>query len=108
MKCWTQRLLPLGVRQKAWANSSLVANTVSCIETGKLPVLSNSFVAQGRCETCQGEGFVCVELLFMPSVYAPCSTCHGARYNAKTLEIRYRDKNIAEVLGMTVDSAAQF
>ena len=49
-------------------------------------------VAQGRCETCEGEGFVCVELLFMPSVYAPCSTCHGARYNAKTLEIQYCSK----------------
>src|SRR5581483_2600706 len=56
-------------------------------------------VAQGRCETCKGEGFVMVELLFLPSVYAPCPTCHGARYNAKTLEIKYRGKNIAEVLG---------
>jgi excinuclease ABC subunit A len=65
-------------------------------------------VAQGRCETCEGEGFVCVELLFMPSVYAPCSTCHGARYNAETLEIQYRGKNIAEVLAMTVDTASQF
>ncbi len=65
-------------------------------------------VAQGRCETCEGEGFVCVELLFMPSVYAPCSTCHGARYNPKTLEVQYRGKNIAEVLAMTVDSARQF
>ncbi len=45
-----------------------------------------------------------VELLFLPSVYAPCPTCHGARYNAKTLEIKYRDKNIADVLGMTVDA----
>lgn len=65
-------------------------------------------VAQGRCETCEGEGFVCVELLFMPSVYAPCSTCNGARYNARTLEIQYRGKNIAEVLALTVDSASQF
>jgi excinuclease ABC subunit A len=65
-------------------------------------------VAQGRCETCEGEGFVSVELLFMPSVYAPCPTCHGARYNARTLEIQYRDKNIAEVLAMTVDSASRF
>jgi excinuclease ABC subunit A len=65
-------------------------------------------VAQGRCETCAGEGFVCVELLFMPSVYAPCSTCHGARYNAKTLEISYQGKNIAEVLAMTVDGASEF
>ncbi len=50
--------------------------------------------------------FVCVELLFMPSVYAPCATCYGARYNAKTLEIQYRGKNIAEVLAMTVDGAS--
>ncbi|MBA2685834.1 MAG: excinuclease ABC subunit UvrA [Gemmatimonadaceae bacterium] len=65
-------------------------------------------VAKGRCETCDGEGFVMVELLFLPSVYAPCPTCHGARYNAKTLEIQYREKNIAEVLGMTVDDAFAF
>ena len=65
-------------------------------------------VAKGRCETCQGEGFVFVELLFLPSVYAPCPTCHGARYNAKTLEVKYRDKSIAEVLGMTVDAAWEF
>ncbi|TQF17277.1 excinuclease ABC subunit A [Myxococcus llanfairpwllgwyngyllgogerychwyrndrobwllllantysiliogogogochensis] len=65
-------------------------------------------VAKGRCETCEGEGFVSVELLFLPSVYAPCPTCHGARYNAKTLEIRYRGKNIADVLGMTVDTAHAF
>ncbi|QDM29242.1 excinuclease ABC subunit A [Tardiphaga sp. vice304] len=65
-------------------------------------------VAKGRCETCQGEGFVSVELLFLPSVYAPCPTCHGARYNAKTLEIRIRDQSIADVLGMTVDAAYDF
>ena len=65
-------------------------------------------VAKGRCETCEGEGFVFVELLFLPSVYTPCPTCHGARYNAKTLEVRYRDKNIAEVLDMTVDAALEF
>ncbi|NYE26209.1 excinuclease ABC subunit UvrA [Pigmentiphaga litoralis] len=65
-------------------------------------------VAKGRCETCEGEGFVSVELLFMPSVYAPCPTCHGARYNADTLAITWHDKTIADVLGMTVEEAVDF
>jgi len=65
-------------------------------------------VAKGRCETCEGEGFVSVELIFLPSVFAPCPTCHGARYNTKTLEIRYQGKNIADVLGMAVDEAYEF
>jgi len=65
-------------------------------------------VAQGRCPTCEGEGFVSVELLFLPSVYAPCTTCHGTRYNAATLEITWRDKNIADVLDLTVDAACEF
>jgi excinuclease ABC subunit A len=65
-------------------------------------------VAKGRCENCQGEGFVVVELLFLPSVYAPCPVCRGARYNVKTLEITYRGKHIADVLAMTVDAAWEF
>ncbi|WEF33977.1 excinuclease ABC subunit UvrA [Pseudoduganella chitinolytica] len=65
-------------------------------------------VAKGRCDNCEGEGFVMVELLFLPSVYAPCPVCAGARYNAKTLEVTYRERNIAEVLGMTVDAAWEF
>ena len=65
-------------------------------------------VPAGRCETCEGEGFVMVELLFLPGVYTPCPACHGSRYNPKTLEIRYREKNIAEVLHLTVDDAWQF
>ena len=65
-------------------------------------------VAKGRCPKCEGEGFVSVELLFMPSVYAPCPTCHGDRYNPDTLKIRWREKNIAEVLRMTVDEACDF
>ncbi|MGI4875503.1 MAG: excinuclease ABC subunit A [Janthinobacterium lividum] len=65
-------------------------------------------VAKGRCENCQGEGFVMVELLFLPSVYAPCPVCHGARYNAQTLEILYQEKTIADVLNLTVDDAWAF
>jgi len=65
-------------------------------------------VAKGRCETCEGEGFVSVELLFMPSVYAPCPACHGARYNEDTLKVTWNGRHIAEVLGMTVDDALAF
>ncbi len=65
-------------------------------------------VAKGRCAHCEGEGFVVVELLFLPSVYAPCPTCHGTRYNADTLAVRLRGRTIAEVLAMTVDDARDF
>ncbi|RYZ29118.1 MAG: excinuclease ABC subunit A [Chitinophagaceae bacterium] len=65
-------------------------------------------VGKGRCGNCEGEGFVMVELLFLPSVYAPCPVCSGTRYNAKTLEITYKEKNIADVLRMTVDEALEF
>ncbi|WP_406694570.1 excinuclease ABC subunit UvrA [Singulisphaera sp. Ch08] len=65
-------------------------------------------VAKGRCQTCQGEGFVMVELLFLASVYAPCAACHGTRYHEETLEIKYREKSIADVLAMTVDAAWEF
>jgi excinuclease ABC subunit A len=64
-------------------------------------------VAKGRCETCEGEGFVSVELLFMPSVYAPCPTCHGARYNPQTLEVRWQGLDIAQVLRLTVNQALE-
>lgn len=65
-------------------------------------------VAKGRCDHCQGEGFVMVELLFLPSVYSPCPVCGGTRYNAETLEITWHGKNIAEVLALTVDDACDF
>lgn len=65
-------------------------------------------VAGGRCDICQGEGFVAVELLFLPGSYGPCPECHGSRYNPETLEVTYRGKNVAEVLGMTVNAAAEF
>jgi len=64
-------------------------------------------VAKGRCEKCEGEGFVSVELLFMPSIYAPCPTCHGARYNPQTLAIQWQGLNIAQVLQLTVDQAVE-
>ncbi|UQI46734.1 excinuclease ABC subunit UvrA [Streptomyces sp. HU2014] len=65
-------------------------------------------VTGGRCEVCQGEGFVAVELLFLPGAYAPCDACRGARYNPGTLEITYRGRNVAEVLDLTVDAAVGF
>lgn len=65
-------------------------------------------VAGGRCEVCQGEGFVSVELLFLPGSWAPCPECHGSRYNDETLEVRWNGATIADVLGMTVDEAAPF
>ena len=65
-------------------------------------------VVEGRCATCQGEGFVSVELVFLPSTYAPCPTCHGARYDPETLEVTYRDRSVADVLAMSVDDAADF
>lgn len=65
-------------------------------------------VVGGRCTICEGEGFVSIELLFLPSVYAPCAACHGTRYNGETLEVKYRGVNIAQVLDMSVDDASKF
>jgi len=65
-------------------------------------------VKGGRCEACQGDGIVKIEMHFLPDVYVPCEVCKGKRYNRETLEVQYKGKNIAEVLEMTVDQAAEF
>ncbi|MET7300521.1 excinuclease ABC subunit UvrA [Embleya sp. NPDC005575] len=86
----------------------LFADTDAARERGWTASRFSFNVDGGRCETCSGEGFVAVELLFLPGTYAPCPTCHGARYNPRTLEVDYRGLNIADVLGLTVDAAADF
>ncbi len=65
-------------------------------------------VKGGRCESCRGEGFIQIEMQFLPDVTVPCDVCHGARYNREALEVRFKDKNIAEVLDMTVEQALEF
>ena len=65
-------------------------------------------VKGGRCETCHGDGIIKIEMQFLSDVYVPCEVCHGARYNRETLEVRYKGKNISDVLNMTVDEAIPF
>ncbi|MFI1382304.1 ATP-binding cassette domain-containing protein [Embleya sp. NPDC020886] len=86
----------------------LFADTDAARERGWTASRFSFNVDGGRCETCSGEGFVAVELLFLPGTYAPCPTCRGARYNPPTLEVAYRGLSVADVLGLTVDAAADF
>ena len=65
-------------------------------------------VKGGRCEACRGDGILKIEMHFLPDVYVPCEICHGTRYNSETLEIKYKGKNISEVLGMTIEEAVDF
>jgi excinuclease ABC subunit A len=85
----------------------LFAGTAEARERGYAAGRFSFNVAGGRCENCQGEGFVAVELLFLPGSYAPCPVCAGARYNPETLEVAYRGHSVADVLALTVDAAGE-
>src|SRR4029079_13216018 len=65
-------------------------------------------VKGGRCEVCRGDGQIKIEMHFLPDVYVPCEQCHGKRYNRETLDIRFKGRNIAEVLEMSVEEAVEF
>ncbi len=86
----------------------LFAGTQEARSRGYMPGRFSFNVKGGRCEACQGDGVIKVEMHFLPDVYVPCDNCRGERYNRETLEIRYKGKNISEVLKMTVEDAAEF
>ncbi|WP_307690256.1 excinuclease ABC subunit UvrA [Variovorax ginsengisoli] len=86
----------------------LMAETNTARERGYGPGRFSFNVAGGRCEACQGDGVVKVEMHFLPDVYVPCEVCHGQRYNRETLEVQYKGKNIAQILEMTVETAHEF
>ena len=86
----------------------LFAGVASARERGYGPGRFSFNVKGGRCEACQGDGVLKVEMHFLPDIYVPCDVCHGKRYNRETLEIEYKGKNITEVLEMTVEQAAEF
>jgi excinuclease ABC subunit A len=86
----------------------LMADTTVAKERGYGPGRFSFNVAGGRCEACQGDGVVKVEMHFLPDVYVPCDVCHGQRYNRETLEVQWKGRNIAQILDMTVEDAHEF
>ncbi|MDX9973303.1 MAG: excinuclease ABC subunit UvrA [FCB group bacterium] len=86
----------------------LFSKTQEARARGYLPGRFSFNVKGGRCETCEGDGVIRIEMHFLPDVYVPCETCKGARYNRDTLEVHYKGKNIAEVLDMTVEEGCEF
>ncbi|WP_027795905.1 excinuclease ABC subunit UvrA [Paraburkholderia acidipaludis] len=86
----------------------LFAGVPAAKERGYDPGRFSFNVKGGRCESCQGDGVLKVEMHFLPDVYVPCDVCHGKRYNRETLEVQYKGRNISEVLDMTVEAAYEF
>jgi excinuclease ABC subunit A len=86
----------------------LFASTRDAKGRGYMPGRFSFNVPGGRCDNCRGEGYLKIEMQFMPDVYLPCDVCHGKRYNSETLQVKYKGKNIADVLQMTVSEAVEF
>ena len=86
----------------------LFASTPDAKERGYTAGRFSFNVSGGRCENCNGDGILKIEMNFLPDVYVPCEVCHGARYNRETLQVKYKGKNIAEVLDMRVEEALRF
>ena len=86
----------------------LFAKTPDAVSRGYKSGRFSFNVKGGRCEHCSGDGIICISMNFLPDVYVPCEVCKGKRFNRETLEVKYKDKNIAEVLDMTVDEACDF
>ncbi len=104
----TPRSNPATYTNAFTAIRDLFAQTAEARARGYTPGRFSFNVKGGRCETCQGEGIIKIEMNFLPDVYVPCEACHGKRYNREALEIRFKGKTIADVLDMTIETACDF